>query len=241
MNKLTNLLVMLGLAALIGCGGNDNKNKMDAAPPMLDGPVDAMPNTPAPPTLGAQIDRMGRPAINTALNHTFDVDAATKAAAKDAYNADEGEGNWGSAYGAEFAKNLAILDALDSKSAIGGGTPVNGCGNQILYNGNTAGGSAATATSYATAAAVLADDQLYVDTSKSDCEKYLGVELDYLQLATGDCGGRTLTEDVIDVSYSALAAGTAGFDSMTLTPLIGDGVSAHGDLSATFPFLGTPH
>src|SRR5689334_3063778 len=37
---------------------------------------------PAPPRLGAQIDRFGRPAINTATNHTFDVDMAKKDAAK---------------------------------------------------------------------------------------------------------------------------------------------------------------
>ena len=238
MNKLNILLVTLGIAALASCGGNNNKTpdaaqQIDAAK-TPDGP----PGPPAPPTLGAQIDRMGRPAINTALNHTFDVTTSTKNAAKDAYNADGGTGNWGT-YAGEFAKNLALLDALDSSSAVG--TATNGCGNQILYNASVTGGGAAAANSYATLASVLADDQLYLDTSTGTCTAYLGVELDYLQLATGDCGGRTPSEDVIDVSYSALAAGTSGFNPQTLAPLVGDGVGPHGDLSTMFPFLGAPH
>jgi hypothetical protein len=39
------------------------------------------------PALGAQVDRMGRPAINTAANNTFNTNAVAADAAKDAYNA----------------------------------------------------------------------------------------------------------------------------------------------------------
>lgn len=240
MNKLSTLLVTLSLAALASCGGNNN-NKTPDAPPGVDAPTpDAPPSIPNPPTLGAEIDRMGRPAINTALNHVFDVNATTKNAAKNAYNADEGTGSWAGSYGAEFAKNLAILDALDSKSAASG-TPTNNCGNQILYNGNLMGGGSAGSASYATLATVLADDQLYLNTSTGTCGAYLGVELEYLGVHAGDCGGRTPTEDVIDVSYSALAAGVSGFNQQTLAPLVGDGVSAHADISQMFPYLGAPH
>lgn len=236
MNKLSTLLVTLGLAALASCGGNNNKTP--DAPPGIDAPTpDAPPSIPNPPTLGAEIDRMGRPAINTALNHVFDVDTTTKNAAKNAYNADGGTGSWGGTYGAEFAKNLALLDSLDSTS---GATGTNGCGNQILYNGNLQGGGTAGSASYATLASVLADDQLYLNTSTGTCGAYLGVELEYLGVHAGDCGGRTLTEDVIDVSYSALAAGVAGFDQ-SLNPLVKDGVSAHADVSQMFPYLGAPH
>lgn len=224
MNKLTNLLSVLALAALIGCGGNDNKTP--DAPPGIDAPKpDAPPTIPPPPSLGAQIDRMGRPAINTALNHTFDVDATAKGAAKDAYNQDEGEGNWPTMYGGEFAGTLAVLDGLDGS-----------CGNQVLYDGSAAAGAA-----YGTAAGLLAADELYLNTNNGTCNIYLGVELDYLGIAGAtDCGGRTPSEDVIDISYSALAAGLQGF-SQTLAPLVGDGVSAHTDIGTTFPYLGAPH
>lgn len=225
MNKLTNLLSVLAIAALVGCGGNNNKTP--DAPPGIDAPKpDAPPTIPSPPTLGPQIDRMGRPAINTALNHTFDVNATTKGAAKDAYNQDEGEGNWPTAYGSDFFASLGILDGLDGS-----------CGNQVLYD------AAGSGTAYTTAAGLLAADELYLNTANGTCSLYLGVELDYLGIAgANDCGGRTLSEDVVDVSYSALAAGiTDGFDA-TGAPKIGDGVTAHADISATmFPFLGAPH
>ena len=70
-------------------------------------------STPAPPTLGTQIDRMGRPAINTALTGTFDP-ACTKATcpAKDAYNANSSQASWGTDYAGGFAAYLGIYDAL---------------------------------------------------------------------------------------------------------------------------------
>ena len=48
--------------------------------------------------------------------------------------------------------------------------------------------------------------------------------------------------DVIDTSYSALAAGFAAFDTSTFHVGMGDGVDPHTDVSdTTFPFLGPPH
>src|SRR6185369_12071168 len=43
---------------------------------------------PPPPVIGAQIDRFGRPVVNTALNHAFDPDETAAGLAKDAYNQD---------------------------------------------------------------------------------------------------------------------------------------------------------
>jgi len=174
---------------------------------------------PTPPTLGAQIDRFGRPAINTALDHTFDTDVTAKGAAKDAYNANTDPAAWAGAYSAEFEKNLAILDSLDTN-----------CGNQIFADLNKTDPSR-----YGMLAGVLAGDRLWLDTSKTTCSIYLGVEGN----ATGkipnmDCGGRTLDEDVIDESYSLLAIGApAGVE---------DGVKGN-DVpnSATFPYLAAPH
>lgn len=180
------------------------------------------PTNPPPPTLGAQIDRFGRPAINTALNHTFDATAATKDAAKDAYNADSNAGMWVTTNVGEFAKNLAVLDALDTN-----------CGNQLLAKPATGGN--VPADRYTTLGGALADDRLWIKTDAATCSVYLAVEAN----ATGvivnqDCGGRKLDYDVIDMSYSVLAAGAVtGVD---------DGIAADNDTKGTtFPYLAAPH
>lgn len=170
---------------------------------------------PARPTLGTQIDRSGRPGITTALVSPLADDTA-KGADRDAYNA-AGPGEWAS-YADGIAASLAVYDSLDTV-----------CGNQVLA------GADAEAGRYGTLAGALADDRLYVDTSKSSCGQYLAVELN----ATGvipndDCGGRTPNYDVIDTTYSALAIGAPTG--------VGDGVDAddgtHSDTA--FPFLAAP-
>lgn len=168
----------------------------------------------ARPALGNQIDRAGRAAINTALNETFNGDTTVKEAAKDAYNA-AGPTDWGS-YAAPFAASLAILDSLDAT-----------CGNQLIADDANADGR------YAALAGILADDQLYVHTDVGECGTYLGLEAEIvgaLGAGEGGCGGRMLGDDVIERSYSVLAAGIlAGVD---------DGVTADdGAHSAEFPFL----
>ena len=150
-------------------------------------------NTPTPPKLGMQIDRFGRPAINTALNHTFDVEPA-KGMAKDAYNQASDPTKWAALSGAEFAKNLAILDGLDAT-----------CGNQILAT-PVAMGAPIPPTRYGLLAGALANDRLFVDTSAAACTTYLAVEANATALMPNmDCGGRKLDYDVIDASYSDLA------------------------------------
>lgn len=243
-------LLAIPTLALLACG--DDKTKPDG-PLHIDAKVGDGAEIPSPPGVGAQIDRMGRPTINTALNHTFDANQTTKDAAKDAYNQDASSGNWATTYGAEFQKQLALLDFIDSGLSCTNGTCTtmaqhNGCGNQPLYNGMAAGGGSATATSYSTLAGVLADDELYVDTTKSQCAFYLAVEFGSPAL-TGmgntTCGGRAPSYDVIDFSYSALMAGLNGFDpTMAFKPAtqFQDGVPKHSDIDdATFPFLGAPH
>lgn len=174
---------------------------------------------PPVPALGAMIDRMGRPAINTALNNTFAADATAAGTAKDNYNK-AAQSSWAS-YTAEMAKNLAILDSLDTN-----------CGNQLLA------GSVAIAGRYNTLAGVLADDQLYVNTASATCGQYLAVEANAVNVApNNDCGGRTLTYDVIDTSYSVLAAGALSG--------VGDDIGSDSDGSniqsnTTFPFLANP-
>ncbi len=173
-------------------------------------------SNPVPPKLGTQIDRFGRPAINTALNHTFDVDPA-KGMGKDVYNKDSDPTKW-AANGAEFSKNLAILDSLDTM-----------CGNQLLA------GPMPVAGRYAGLAGALSDDRVYMNMEAAACTTYLAVEANATGLLVNmDCGGRKLDYDVIDISYSALAAGA--FMG------VGDGVAADADTKgAAFPYLAVPH
>jgi hypothetical protein len=213
----------IGMFAISGCSssGDDSSNPADSG--TVDtgttdtGTADTGPTTPAPPTLGTQIDRMGRPAINTALNHGFDADKTAAGAAKDAYNQDTGEATWPATYSAQFAANLAILDALDTN-----------CGNQLGY---------AQGKGYGLAPA-LADDELYVNTAGTTCSDYLAVEANALGVLTSvtgiDCGGRRPNDDVIDETYSVLATG--GLTGVT------DGVNAPATpATTTFPYLVAPH
>ncbi len=186
------------------------------------------------PTLKTQIDRMGRPAINTALNHVFDPSASAAGTAKDTYNADKNVAGWGAAYEAQFAGNLAILDALDLTDAGGG------CGNQAAYGADTDAGAG---LHYKPLASLAADDQLYVDTSKTTCGQYLGVELNAINLLPNtDCGGRGISGtggyDVMNFTYAA-AAGNALAPVVPVTDGPTTPVTAKTN-GTTFPYLSPP-
>jgi hypothetical protein len=225
MNR-TAIAFMICLAAPL-VGGCDD----DTAPGVGSG-VDASANAdmtsngfPAAPTLGTVIDRMGRPAVNTALNKPFEADDTKKNTAKDAYNKAP-QAMWGT-FVAEIAANLAIIDSLDGQ-----------CGNQAFYDSSM---DASNLNAYGALATALADDELYLDTTVATCDptkNYLSVEVGALLKTTpGSCGGRTPLDDVIDVSYSVLSG---AFPSV-----VGDGVAKDGDnatasLSA-FPFLTAPN
>lgn len=234
-------LAMITAAVLAASCGGDDGAVSDAS---HDGPELDAQGFPPVPVLGAPIDRMGRPAINTVLNSLFESDAVKKAAKRDAYNRAIDPDAWpttildGTAVPAtrvlgEFSGYLGILDSVDA------GHPniaQSGCGNLPAY------AMPASTTSYAALAGLLADDQLYVDTARSQCDRYLAVELNAaLTIPYTSCGGRTLTHDVIDSSYSLLFAGGGGFTA-AIAPRIGDGVGAHTDVNnLMFPFLGAPH
>ena len=140
-----------------------------------------------------------------------------KGAEKDAYNA-AGEEEWAS-FAPSFAGSLAILDSLDTV-----------CGNQLLADDSNEMGR------YNTLATILADDRLYVHSDRGECGTYLGLEAEIVgavEAGMGGCGGRTLEDDVIERSYSLLAAGIlAGIDA----GVAGDDVE-HLD---GFPFVGEP-
>jgi hypothetical protein len=173
---------------------------------------------PAAPSLGTLVERMGKPAINTALNAPFEPVAATKDAAKDKWNTTKADA-WVATFQAEVEKNLAILDGLDGS-----------CGNQSLA------GPMAAAGRYAGLAGALADDRLWLKTDADTCSLYLAVEANATMLAmNADCGGRALPYDVIDMSYSVLAAGN-------LMMAVGDGVPKPANVDGqTFPYLADPN
>jgi len=248
MTKLSIIIFATALAA--SCGDNIKPNDAGG------GSGDSTTGFPAAPSLGAQMDRLGRPAINTVLNHGFD---ATGGASKDAYNQDGSPGGWTAAYAALFAGNLAVVDFLDTGLTCNGmGTCTRnvgaangaGCGDQAFYNGTATGGGAAAADSYSVLASVLTNDQLFLDTAVPLAELptthqgYLAVELSafgVIQNTVG--GGRAPTMDVIDTSYTALGIGITGFDSThEFDPAFKDGVGPHAGVTNTaFPFLAAPN
>jgi len=212
-SKIT--IALLSALAFAGCGDEQNNyDEMGGSEVVEPTPENI---APARPELGRQIDRVGRAAINTALNMTFSGDADAKGEAKDAYNA-AGPEQWGQ-FTDGFAGSLAILDSLDTV-----------CGNQLLAD------PAVETNRYATLASILADDQLYVNTDSGECGTYLGLEAEVVgavPAGAGGCGGRTPSDDVIERSYSVLAAGALGGIDDTIT---GD----DGEQSESFPFLAAP-
>lgn len=181
------------------------------------GSDDTTDGPPAAPALGDQIDRAGRAAISTALIATFETDDSAKSARKDAYNM-AGPASW-SNFVPDMKGSLAALDSLDAN-----------CGNQLLADDDNPDGR------YHTLATILADDQLYVNTGSGTCGVYLGLEAEIvgaIEAGDGGCGGRTPSDDVIERSYSVLAAGQlSGIDDT----IEGD----DGNQSSSFPFLGPP-
>jgi len=94
-----------------------------------------------------QVDRMGRPGVNTAL-----IDLLASTGLKDQYNQAEVISSWPGLFQAEIEANITALDTLD-------GVP----GNTLLPP--------------AVLATVLADDRLLIDMSQPNCDAYLAVEL----------------------------------------------------------------
>ena len=208
---LSAILAVSAATGLAACGDDSSTGGADGGA----GQVDGGGGPPPVPALGAQIDRIGRPGVNTALTDPFDLDETSEGMVKDQYNS-AAPADWSSFTG-HIKANLAILDGLDRN-----------CGNQLLAD--------AAAPRYSVLAGALADDRLYLNAASGTCTTYLAVEAN----ATGvvpndDCGGRTPPEDVIDETYSLLAAGALSG--------VTDGVSADDEVHSTtdFPFLAAPN
>lgn len=183
-----------------------------------DGTTEAQPLGPDnKPALGTMLDRTGRPAVTTALVGTFNPDEAARKALKDDYNTAV-PADWAS-YASDIASGLAVLDGLDTT-----------CGNQFLAESDVS-------ERYTALSGALAEDFLLLNTTKSNCTTYLGVEAQTFlpSVEDGGCGGRAPSYDVVDQSYTVLAAGA-------LDQSIGDMVDSDdgGSSDTEFPFLGAP-
>lgn len=176
-------------------------------------PAPAEASQPPPP--GAPIDRVGRALVGNALLATVgESDIAN--ALKEAYNRVDPEG-W-AAFATEIGRNLALYDGFD-------GVP----GNQWL-----ADLSKDSPERYQPLARLLADDRLWVDSRRTTCRLYLGVERAAFGAPNDDCGGRTPDVDANGVFRSLLIRGTADTSD--------DGID-HDDRvhsSVDFPFLAAP-
>jgi hypothetical protein len=234
------------LVALAACGGGKANNADVDAGPAGDGGNPDAAGMPMPPALGAQLDRMGRPGVAELLVAPFGgADAADRQAA---YRQAADPAAWKTTQLAtnvtvesEFKTNLGPLDAIDN-GFVANQTTFPGCGNALFYL------PPVTATSYLGLADVLADDQLYLDTSKPTCAVYLALEIEQASTLTilhTTCGGRTLRYDALDVLVSVLAAGLAGVQSrgeaIPFAPRLNSKLAAHTDVSDSFPFLGAPN
>ena len=133
-----------------------------------------------------QIDRMGRPAIATAL-----IDLLTSTGAKDRYNESADPTTWVAEFQAEISKNLTILDSLD------------GVMGNALIDADTL-------------ARVLADDVLLINTSIASCDDYLAVEVGFNQQCGGRTLQRDVIDDTFSVAIGPGVSDNVGDDSVYL-------------------------
>jgi hypothetical protein len=139
------------------------------------------------------------------------ISALISAGNKDAYNAASDPSAWAGLFQTEISTSLSVLDLAD-------GVP----GNRLVDPLTLAG--------------LLADDRLQVDLEWAACPSYLGIEFSDLvpQPHTNDCGGRGLTQNVIDDTLSVVVSG--------FNPVVTDFVDANDVPFLTeFPFLAPPN
>lgn len=116
------------------------------------------------------------------------------------------------------------------------------------FTTNVAGRDAAHA---ATLQAILIPDEIEADLSQTGTGSYLGTETGGATAADKDTfGGRTLTDDVIDISLGAVFGSTLSDlklvtdDGKEVPCLTTDNVpsaAAADNITTTFPYVGTPH
>jgi hypothetical protein len=247
----TTLFFAFSVAALAaGCGTNNTTADMSTHVGDM-----TVNETPTKPGLAAtQIDRMGRGAINVAVTNPFNLNqtgtgmgGASRDATRLAYDIDSNESAWTTNWAPVLEQTLAIYDGADTTcgNQFGACGMAAGCGGSY----NRMGANVTPATTYGTLATVLADDQLYMNTSIATCSFYLAVEANALNVAGAGtmCGGRTPLVDVVSETYTAATVGATGFPTTpTGNFAVTDGIT--GKAAAvpaasltTFPFLANPN
>jgi hypothetical protein len=144
-------------------------------------------------TTTGQIDRMGRPGINTAL-----IDLLASTGKKDLYNRAIEPSGWAAAFQSEMQANLAALDTLDGVT-----------GNAVLPAAALAG--------------VLVDDRLQINTSVAACDAYLAVELGVATNCGGRTLPRDVIDDTLGAVVGPGVRDNVANDSTFLTtfPFLG--------------------
>lgn len=165
-----------------------------------------------------QVDRAARPLTGNALLATLGTDAESDAL-KIRYNRTTPKG--GAAFVTDIAKGVALYDGFDGR-----------CGDSLLIDRK-----APPERRYWPLARLLADDRLWLNSKSGTCTQLFAVERAALNGETalaGDCGGRTINYDSVNIYRALLTNGTTqGMD---------DGVHADEKVNSTtdFPFLAVP-
>jgi hypothetical protein len=232
--KNTAIIAALGLALVGACKDENPTLGADAKKPDAPG-IDA----PGAPTY-VQIEQLARPGINEVFirnnadlngyNATAPAFNGVPTATLDTIIADA-EGTMEALYlGVCFVNGAAGLTAASGLKP-GGMTCVE-VGNAVLNAGGTAIAADALAAAQTYATTVFGQfepDVMRIDTSKPS---------DYLTLCGGNgpllCGGRVLTDDVIDITYDYLLDGAneylnpttppSGLTEALTIPIVSDGV-----------------
>ncbi len=224
--------IMNGTETGVDCGGSS------CVPCDGDGMESMEPETPDFSGTYAQVDFMGRPGINTVLS--FDMDG--EPSVKDAHNTSI-PSEMGAIFQAGFEARLEAYH--DVYANLLGLDPMD-----VNYENNILGLDAATLTGY------LAADVLEVAPNLPTTYFNPGTDLDMdgrILVPDGDeiaLTGRSLQDDVIDVSLILLFGGMEGnrfsgqdtdMDGMADLPrLTSDGVGLTADIQTSFPYLGAP-
>ncbi len=151
-------------------------------------------NAPCTFFQSGQIDREGRPAINTAL-----IDVLASTGKKDMYNRASDPATWASMFQTEMRNNLAALDTLDGVT-----------GNALLPPDPLS--------------TVLVDDRLVVNTSIATCNAYLAVELGVAGQCGGRTLQRDVIDDSLGAIVGPGVSDFVGDDNTYLAdfPFVGN-------------------
>ena len=153
----------------------------------------SLANVPCSLLSSGQIDRMGRPGVNTVA-----IDLLASTGKKDQYNRASNPAQWASLFTTEIQANVAALDTLDGTT-----------GNALLPA--------------ATFAGVLVDDRLIINVSRPQCDAYLAIETGNTTFCGGRTLARDVIDDSLGALVGPGATDNVRNDSTFLNdfPFLG--------------------